>query len=203
MTASHRWVLALGVVLVANVGCLLVLASHGDRRLITVVAAAFAAILVGAALALNVATRAAGRSSLLVQATNSRLMSLAYCWGGLSMQGLYFTPLTGLRWQHGWQYALGLLLLASGAWSYADALTWSHPDRQRSMLQLTLPLAIGQAIAGGIGLTYLTISGKMLTERPDWAANQVFFFVALLATMLGALTIRSHVHLNRRDEPPH
>ena len=199
MNAPRSWIFALMGVLIANVGCLLAAATLGHRRLITMAGAVFAVILVGAAFAINAWFRSNARSARMALADNSRLMALAYGWGAFALQGLYITPLTGLRWQHGWQYAIVLLLMASAAWGHADQLAFSSANRQHLLLRFAVPLAIFQALAGGLGLTFLAMSGKLMTERPDWAANQVFFFVALLVTILAALTIRTHAHLSRRD----
>ena len=199
MNAPRNWIFALMGVLIANVGCLLAVATLGHRRLITTVGAVFAVVLVGSAFGINAWFRSNARSARMALADNSRLMALAYGWGAFAMQGLYITPLTGLRWQHGWQYAIVLLLMASAAWGHADQLAFSSADRQNLLLRFALPLAIFQALAGGLGLTFLAISGKLMTERPDWAANQIFFFVALLVTILAALTIRTHAHLSRHD----
>ena len=199
MTVPQRWIAVLAGVLIADVGCLLAIAIAGQRRLLTIAAAVFAVILVAGAFAINVWFRSHASSARTALAGNSRLMALVYGWGAFAMQGLYFTPLTGLKWQHGWQYAIVLVAMSSAAWGHADQLAWTRPDRQHRLIRVALPLAVLQALAGGAGLTFLALSGKLTTERPDWAANQIFFFVALLVTILAALTIRTHAHLNRRD----
>lgn len=198
MTVPQRWTFALAGVLIAHIGWLVAIAIDGHRRLLTIAGAVFAVILVAAAFALNAWFRSRDISARSALASNSRLMALVYGWGAFAMQGLYFTPLTGLRWQHGWQYAVVLLFMACAAWGHGDQLAWSSADRQHLLMRFALPLAIFQALAGGFGVTFLALSGKLVTERSDWAANQVFFFVALMVTILAALTVRTHAHLSRR-----
>ena len=132
---------------------------------------------------------------------NTRLAALTYAWAGLAMQGLYTTGLTGLRWHHGWQYALAFALVAFGAFFYARMLGLGTASPARSRLErLAAPLAIGQGIAAACGLAYLAGTGKMLSVRADWAANIVFVSAALAIMVLSAISLRTHVTLTRRPE---
>lgn len=126
---------------------------------------------------------------------NARLIAMAYGWGALSMQVLYTTPLTGLKWQHGWQYALVMLLLAVGAYHFASGL--ANPKQQQSLVELGTPLAIANSVLGACGLVFLAGSGKLLLWRPDWAANQVFLFGALIVMVLSAIALKTHARLTQ------
>lgn len=136
---------------------------------------------------------------LLAARRNTRLAAITYAWAGLAMQALYTTPLTGLRWHHGWQYAIAFALLAFGAFLLARALgpqaacaSQLHPKR------MTAPLAVAQAIVAALGLVYLAGSGKLLLHRADWGANIVFVSAALAIMILSAISLRTHVALMRR-----
>jgi hypothetical protein len=141
------------------------------------------------------------RHPLVAARRNTRLAALTYAWAGLAMQALYTTPLTGLRWHHGWQYALIFALLAFAAFAYARALA---PEGQAAaptpLARLAAPLAIVQGIIAAGGLTYLAGSGKLLLHRADWAANIIFVSAALAIMVLSAVSLRTHVTLMRRME---
>ena len=128
---------------------------------------------------------------------NTRLLAIAYAWGGFAMQVLYMTPLTGLKWQHGWQYAAIMALMAAGALLVARLLEHDRPRLQRILTAMAVPLAIGHAFLAAGGLVYLAASGKLLLRRSDWAANQVFLFGALSVMILAAVTLRTHARLTR------
>jgi hypothetical protein len=121
---------------------------------------------------------------------NAQLMVLAYMWGALAMIAVY--RLTGLRWQHGMQYGVGMALIATFYLMYAWLI--AIPDsslRTRRALQgaTFLVLAHGAAALGGI--MFLVLSGKILSTKADWAANQIFTAGGLaIATLsfIGALT---------------
>jgi hypothetical protein len=117
------------------------------------------------------------------------------------MQALYVTPLTGLRWHHGWQYAIIFALLAFGAFLYARALNPETALASRSPLErIAAPLAIVQAVIAAGGLAYLAGSGKLLLHRADWAANIIFVAAALAVMLLSAISLRTHVTLVRQTE---
>lgn len=126
---------------------------------------------------------------------NARLTAIVYAWGAIGMQSLYTTALTGLKWQHGWQYALVMLLLALGAFQFSQALAERDPRKRRPWLDTAVPLCIANGMLGAGGLAYLVIRGKLQVLRPDWAANLVFVFIALTMMVLAAVTLRTHARL--------
>ncbi len=128
---------------------------------------------------------------------NSRLLAIAYAWGGFAMQALYTTPLTGLKWQHGWQYAALMALMACFALLFTRLLESEHTGVRRLVLSIAPLLAIGNALLAAGGLVFLAASGKLLLRRSDWAANQVFLFGALSVMILAAVTLRTHARLTR------
>jgi hypothetical protein len=124
---------------------------------------------------------------------SSVLAAICYAWGAAAMQGLYLTRLTGLKWQHGWQYALAMLLLAGASIWFARSLARmaqaSAPTGDEPQVRWAVPLAAAQACVAGAGLVALAVSGKMVSVRADWAANRVFvgLAVAILAISLGSI----------------
>jgi hypothetical protein len=128
---------------------------------------------------------------------NARLTGLTYAWAALGMLGLYTTPLTGLRWQHGWQYASAFGLLSAFALAYTH-FSGSHNASTRQNLQrLAGPLAAIQATLAALGLTFLVMSGTLQSRRPDWAANVIFLYATLTIMIITAVALRTHIRLTR------
>lgn len=141
------------------------------------------------------------RHPLVAARRNTRLAALTYAWAALAMQALYTTSLTGLRWHHGWQYAIAFALMAFIAFFYARSLGLGTGASSRPRLErMAAPLAIGQGIAAACGLAYLAGTGKLLSIRADWAANIVFVSAALAIMILSAVSLRTHVTLTRQPE---
>lgn len=182
--------------------------AYGGREhrlsLVILSAALFCGCLIGLAMASNAKFVAANaneppdeRTAVPFLRHNTRLLAVAYAWGGFAMQVLYTTPLTTLKWRHGWQYAAIMALMAAGALLYARMLEHERPNLQRKLLAAAVPLAIGHAFMAASGLVYLAASGKLLLRGSDWAANQVFLFGALTVMILAAITLRTHARLTR------
>lgn len=193
---------------VASSGCMILAAARDAALVVTYAAAAFALAAAAMALLSNVdpwrGPPAAGIGALTASGrlrSNTRLAAIAYGWGAVTMQGLYLTSVTGLKWQHGWQYALAMALLAAASWAFVLSLQPAVPGQDprgwRPHFRLALPLALGQALVAGGGLAALILSGKIFSTRADWAANRVFaaLAVAILAISIGALV--SHRRLLR------
>lgn len=199
---TERWLPLLGGAMVLDVAGMMVSASRGHAIGVGVGAAVYAALLTVAAVLLN--RPLWGRTpiervpnSIAALRGNVRLTALGCLWGALAMQGLYTTRVTSLKWQHGWQYALAMLLLALGATIYAARLGSGNPDTRQKLLRLAAPLAIAQGLGGAVGIVALVFSGKLTAGRADWAANLVFFFGAMLMMVLAAISLRTHISTAR------
>ena len=138
----------------------------------------------------------------------SALLAICYAWGAVAMQGLYLTRLTGLKWQHGWQYALAMALLGAASLAFARSLSVSlHNARPRNterQVRWAMSLAAVQACVASVSLAALIVSGKLFSIRADWAANRVFagLAVAVLAVSVASIAVQRH-HLNtRRGDVP-
>lgn len=128
---------------------------------------------------------------------NARLTGIFYAWSALGMLGLYTTPFTGLKWQHGWQYATAFALLSVFALAYTH-LSGSRDAATRERLQkLAGPLAAMQATIAAAGLAFLVMSGTLQSKRADWAANIIFLYAALTIMILSAVALRTHIRLTR------
>jgi len=123
---------------------------------------------------------------------NSRIVGVAYGFSAIAMQALYLTPLTGLRWQHGWQYASVFALLAVTAFEYGRIVVAASGEIRERLVGFAVPLMIAQSVFSAGGLAFLALSGKVFARRADWAANVVFLFAALMIMVLGAIALRTY-----------
>lgn len=105
--------------------------------------------------------------------SNTMLAAIVYAWGAAAMFSIY--TLSGLSWQHWWQYGAGMALLALAALLCARYLASNRAALASSKsLAILAAVTAAQAIAVGIALAYLVASGKLATAKADWAANHVF-----------------------------
>ncbi len=195
----------LATALVAVAGMVLAVIK-GVGGLLIVPAAIFVGVMIWSALRANRPDWAEDRAPegapadrmLAALGRNSRIMGVAYAFAAFALQTLYATPLTGLRWQHGWQYAMVFAVLAVIAFEYGRIVQATASGLRDRLARLAVPLLIGQAVLAGGSLAFLALSGKVFTRRPDWAANLVFLFAALLVMVLGAIALRTHAALTER-----
>jgi hypothetical protein len=182
------------------------LTAAADRRTESALAAGiFAVVLINTALrsntplwrpspkaaAADVTPRGAFRQSAL-------LVMLAYLWSALAFYAIYLG--THIRWQHGWEYGSAALLIAAGhavyLWQTADPNSWLSSPRA---LAGTARLATLQAIAIACGLIWLLASGKLMTPKGDWAANQIFLAGGAAIMCLSIIAVRTYAVLRRRS----
>ncbi len=130
---------------------------------------------------------------------NARLIAWAWGAGSASMLAVYL--LSGLRWQHGWQYGSGMALIAALGFGYSLRLGDTQSILRRPQhLKLAAMLAAAQGIAAIGGILVLVLSGKVASVRADWAANIIFVAGGLAITVLSAIAVRTYARLTR-DEP--
>jgi hypothetical protein len=197
------WLIAL---LVATVPAMMIAARAGLTTATSAFAAAFAVVLVAVSWRTNAGHWTAARPAhgamtalepVHAARRNARLTGLTYAWGALGMMGLYTTPLTGLKWQHGWQYATVFGLLSVGALAYTHFSGSRNAALRRRLLKLAGPLSAAQATIAAAGLAFLVMSGKLQSMRADWAANVIFLYAALTIMIIGAVALRTHIVLMR------
>lgn len=190
---------------------MIVSASIGQTAVVTIAAAVFALTAVAIAFIFGRqavhwprSEKAPLMPAFVALLQSSTLTAICYAWGAVAMQGVYSTPITGLRWQHGWQYALAMALLAAASMVFARSLSTplrsARPSGAERQLRWATPLAAAQAGVAGVGLAALVLSGKIFSSRADWAANRVF---AALAIAILALSVASMVAQHRLRPGPH
>jgi hypothetical protein len=105
------------------------------------------------------------------------------------MLGVYL--LSGLKWQHGWQYGTGMALIALAALAYARSPRW---------LDAVAIVVALQGAASAIGLAVLAGSGKLASVKSDWAANVIFVAGGVTIAILSVLAVAAH--RRSRAAPP-
>ncbi|MDX2158601.1 MAG: hypothetical protein SFW09_19040 [Hyphomicrobiaceae bacterium] len=183
----------------ASIGAVVLGAATGLGPLVSAAAALFALAVSVVAVVTNFdvwrAPPAADPSARLRVAVgtliaNAWLGAIAYGWGALAMALLYMKPLTGLWWQHGWQYALAMGLLCVSSVAFASKLHSAAAEgRPHAWTSLARALAAGQGLVAIGGLAFLGLSGKFAAQKADWTANRIFAALALsiLAVSIAAL----------------
>ena len=129
---------------------------------------------------------------------NARLLAWTWGAGAASMLAVYL--LSGVRWQHGWQYGSGMALIAALGFAYSLHLgKVGSVLRSQRHLKAAALLAAAQGIAAIGGILVLVVSGKVASVRGDWPANIVFVAGGLAITVLSAIAVRTYARLNRDD----
>lgn len=193
------------MLLVVTVLAMTIAARAGLPSAVSAFGAAFAFTVVAASWRTNLAHWAAAspaRGAALLEPLhaarrNARLTGLTYAWSSLGMLGLYTTPLTGLRWQHGWQYAAAFGLLSVVALAYTHLSGSRNAVTRQRLQRLAGPLAAVQSMLAAGGLAFLVMSGTLQSTRVDWAANVIFLYAALTIMIHCAAALRTHIRLTR------
>lgn len=194
--------LAIAIALVASV-MVMVLAAARDARLVFALAAAlFAAQMIFAMLRINWPLMRGGSAqsdeSVLVAAVlqNSVLTGLVYAWGAAAMLSVYY--LSGLSWQHGWQYGAAMALIAIGIFVYTS---WLSADDSGLRTPRALAAVTGLGALQGIGiivaLAFLLLSGKLATPKSDWAANDIFLAGSAALALLSLISVLTYRKLSQ------
>ncbi len=177
-------------------------ASWANRWLFAASASVFSATVTIAAFLINRrywrGTSVADGQPVIVQAliSSTQLSTLVYVWGAATLLLVYSA--SGLYWQHGWQYGLAMALAAAGMGQYARLLEQGHPDlTSENAVERAVMLAIAHGIAVSLVLLWLVASSKILTPRPDWAANLIFVAGGLSIVCLSAFLTKTHYELTR------
>lgn len=196
-----RFNFAVSVLIVAAIGSAVMMWSgvrDGSFSATAWSAASFVAVAVLVALLRNkehwgtgIATVSAASRQLNAMRENAQLCAIVYAWGAVAMVAMY--KLTGLYWQHGLQYACGMLLLGAVMYGWSRRARPETPDAAQRAAQLN-------ALHGGVAAVAVAIflfSGKFWVPRPDWAANIVFLSGAFAIVSLSAIAAISHWRIGR------
>jgi hypothetical protein len=127
---------------------------------------------------------------------NTVLAAIVYAWGAVAILAIY--SLSGLRWQHWWQYGAAMALVAVAVFLYAHLLTAERgPYRTPKALSALMGLTILQGLAVTGVVIYLLDSGKLFTLRGDWAANYIFATGSVTLALLSLVAILTYRKLMR------
>ena len=187
------------VALCLSVAVIVLGAGRGAQMLVGAAAGLFALVVLVVGLRGNQplwsGEQATDQTAVEAARFNAWLMAIAFVWGAIAMFAVY--TLSGLRWQHGWQYGAGMALFGAFAYVFGLLLDRAGPGAQRPLLLRGLQLTLLQGIAAVAGLVFLIGSGKLETVRPDWAANQIFLFGGLTIVGLSAIAVVTQRKLMR------
>lgn len=179
-------------------------AAASDARGMSLAAAlAFVAIVIGVAALINSrALRHPAQESRVqfhMLRRNTRLVALIYAWGAAAMLAVYV--LGDLKWRHGWQYGAAMALAAAALHVFVKQLELpGNPFDTSEFFRRVVPLTLLHAGAAAGGLLFLIGSGKLATQKDDWAANHIFLAGGMAVVLLTLLT--SFVHQKLRPANP-
>ena len=182
----------LGVIAIISIAMLGYAAATNDRLLAIIGAVLFAQRMIFTGWSATRAWHAAGTANddtlppLKVLQATTRLTAITLLWAGVALLVAY--PIVGLKWQHGWQYGAGALLLAAGFATYAKRLfTPGDAATTPSAIEFSRTLSIGFAASVAAATLWLIASGKLNTIKNDWLANDVFLAASACIVALAAL----------------
>ena len=128
------------------------------------------------------------------------LAALVYAWGSAAMFGVY--SLTGLVWRHWWQYGAGLALFSAATLVCAQLLASGRgPLSTATSTGILMLLTALQAAGMSAAVIYIVATGKLLSQRPDWAANEIFVVGALTLALLSFLSLVTNWLAPSRTKP--
>lgn len=180
-------------------------AGRGDRFLPALSAGLLVALVAGTGLGINAPLWSrAGRlfagedgNAAIKEALrcNVWLVAVVYAWGASALFAIY--SLSDLVWRHGFQYGLGSAVFAACLGIYGFLL-----GRKRSLSTPPLVLTFIHGLAVGGGLVYMIGSGKMSTQKGDWAANEVFMWGGIAIIALCIISAVTQTRLTRSENGP-
>lgn len=195
---------ALAVLIIAVAVSVAVMWSGVSNRSFAVTAwsaAAFAIVAVLAGWRVNraVSSEAAGdavESRLEALRSSGQVTAVVYAWGAAAMAAMY--TLTGLHWQHGLQYAAGMLLFAAVIYGWTRLARPDGPMATPAWLRRASRLNLLHGAVAAIAVAIFLASGKLWVDRPDWAANIVFVAGGFSIVTLCAMAALTQARLDKR-----
>lgn len=191
-------------ILVVCVVAMAVAAGRGSETATASAAACAASLLIGAGVLTNLATWRASPTAqtppvnaAIALQRSTVLTALAYAWGSLALFTIYLG--TPLSWQHGWQYASVMAIIAVGHVVFLRHLAAQPtPVAVSRATKRAVMLACLQGTATVVAMVWLVMSGKLGTLRDDWAANTVFLAGGTALAVLSAIIVVTHIIAERR-----
>lgn len=149
--------------------------------------------------ALTLAQKNSPTAADSMRASLGYLLAFTYIWGGLAMSIAYWV--SGLRWQHGWQYGLGMVLIGTGIGLYARRLHRAPEGASKDAARARAVRIIAiHGAAAVVALVWLILSGKIATLKDDWAANILFVAGGSAVAGISAVIVHLHAALNKSGE---
>lgn len=161
-------------------------------------AAAFAvlAVLIGWLVNRQATGGGDAETQLLALRQNGHLSAIVYAWGAAAMAAMY--KLTDLYWQHGLQYAAGMLLFAAVIFGWTHLSRPGGPMATAQWLTRAARLNLVHGAAAAVAVAIFLLSGKLWANKPDWAANIVFTAGGICIVALCLIAAITHARLNRK-----
>lgn len=167
------------VIAVVSVAMLAYAAASSDRLVAAIAAALFAQRMIFTGFRATSTQHIVGTANddamppLKVLQNTTRLTAMTLLWAGLALLTAY--PIVGLKWQHGWQYGAGALILSAGFFIFTKRLyTADDPATAPAAIESARRLSIGFAASIAGAAIWLLVTGKLGTVKNDWLANDVF-----------------------------
>lgn len=185
----QRYRATLAVVFVVSVLGAWLGASHGDHSISKASAALFAIALIAVAIATNLRKPSGADPEVQALHHNTRLAALTYIWAAASLFAAY--GLSDLYWQHGLQYAAATALIAAILFALVHYATPGSALRSPKAIRNAKVMNVVHGLAAAGAFVFLVTSGKLWADKPDWAANYIFFagLVSLIVVCtLGAIS---------------
>jgi hypothetical protein len=134
---------------------------------------------------------AADRTATAALRRTTRVTAIIYAWGAMALFLMYGPA--GLTWRHGWQYGLAMALISIALSSYARRLGQpGSPLATPSAIGTAVRLGAVHGLAASAAVAWLIASGKLATQKGDWAANNIFLAGGLAVVLLSAFAVRTH-----------
>ena len=178
-------------------------AAAGAKTISAGAAAAFALLVIAAALHINAPlwrgrqANAAAPSPVEALRQTTWFTIFIYIWAAAALYLIY--GLSGIWWRHGWQYATAMLLMAAGhalynRWAARNTFGLAEP----AAVHGAVALAALQGSAMAATLWWVITTGKLDTVKGDWAANHVFLAGGTAIVCLTLIILKTHMALSQR-----
>jgi len=133
-----------------------------------------------------------GAGEVALASSTASSMALVWAWAALS---LLLTYVFVLAWGEWWQYVLGAGAIAGVCLGFAAMMSRDAKAGREdaSMLKLARYLVLAQLAGMIIAMIGLVLDDKMPRDpqKPDWAANTIFFFGAAALAAISTNALRT------------
>jgi hypothetical protein len=182
----------------ATIGGMAYAAAHGFKALSATLAAAFFLSIAVAGFAASkhfrrpdVVASGTPRIARLAMQSAALMSVIVYAWAAAALLVIYQG--SGLIWQHGWQYALVLSLIALGLAHYVRDLSRDdHWASQPAAIAGSVRLAMLHGAVSAAIFVWILAAGKLATVKGDWAANHIFLATTASIAILSVIAVQTY-----------